>query len=264
MEMETVSVASMIGMGVSMLLSMGIPVGLLIYGKVKKDAKFSSFFIGAGTFFVFAMVLEQILHMVVLGGFPDIQNNIWLYGLYGAAAAAVFEETGRFVAMKFLMKKNLDFKNGFMYGVGHGGIEAILIGGMSGISNLMTSVMINSGTLQKSLEVLDDATKEATLQQISALWTSDSYLFYISGIERAFAIFLQIGLSVLVYLAVKKGKWGCLALAYVLHFAVDFVAVVSAKYINVIFVEVIIMVFAIAVLLLARALAKKYPEEGNI
>ena len=105
MEMETVSVASMIGMGVSMLLSMGIPVGLLIYGKVKKDAKFSSFFIGAGTFFVFAMVLEQILHMVVLGGVPDIQNNIWMYGLYGAAAAAVFEETGRFVAMKFLMKK---------------------------------------------------------------------------------------------------------------------------------------------------------------
>ena len=38
-------------------------------------------------------------------------------------AAGVFEETGRLLAMKFCMKKDLDKKNAIMYGIGHGGIR---------------------------------------------------------------------------------------------------------------------------------------------
>ena len=34
----------------------------------------------------------------------------------------VFEETGRLIAMKFWMKKWLDFPNALMYGIGHGGV----------------------------------------------------------------------------------------------------------------------------------------------
>ena len=42
-------------------------------------------------------------------------------------------------------------RQALMYGIGHGGVEAILIGGLSGISNLVSMLMINSGAMQLSL-----------------------------------------------------------------------------------------------------------------
>ena len=59
-----------------------------------------------------------MLHLVK----EALTGNIWFYALYGGIAAGVFEETGRFTAMKFWMKKSLSKESSFMYGVGHGGI----------------------------------------------------------------------------------------------------------------------------------------------
>ncbi len=43
--------------------------------------------------------------------------------------------------------KPLDFPNAFMYGAGHGGVEAMLLCGVTSISNIASAVMINSGTM---------------------------------------------------------------------------------------------------------------------
>lgn len=97
--------------------------------------------------------------------------------VYAALAAAVFEETGRLIAMKFWMKKWLDFPNALMYGIGHGGVEAILIGGLSGISNLVSMLMINSGAMQNTLAALPAESANQTVSQLSALWTTPAPLF---------------------------------------------------------------------------------------
>ena len=57
------------------------------------------------TFIISALVLEKLLHAAVFKAFGTALNaNIWLYTLYGGLAAAVFEETGRLLAMKYAMK----------------------------------------------------------------------------------------------------------------------------------------------------------------
>lgn len=258
MEIQNVSNLAIVGVLISMLLSVGVPIALLIVGKKKYHAKISSFFIGAGTFLLFAMVLEQILHLLVIrvGGLNE-QSNRWLYYIYAAAAAAVFEETGRLIAMKFWMKKRLDFANGLMYGIGHGGCEAIMIGGLANINNLISMLMINSGAMQQSLALLPDELKNQTLEQLSALWTTPTSLFFASGIERIVALLLQIGLSLMIYKAVRTKKWGMAAIAYVLHFAVDFVAVAGANYCSVWIMEVFIFVAAIGTLFLSLQINKQ-------
>ena len=214
--------------------------------------------IGAATFFLFAMVLEQILHAVVLGvGGERITGNIWIYGLYGGLAAGLFEEVGRFVAMRFAMKKQLSLPNALMYGVGHGGIEAILIVGLASVSNLVTSIMINAGTLEASLGALDQATKEATLTQLSALWTTPSYQFFLSGIERIVAVTLHIALSVLVFQAVKLGKKRYWFLAFAIHVGVDFATVIAANYLNLVLVEVMLAVLVAGVVVLTVSLCRR-------
>ena len=258
MEIGHVGAGTFAGIIFSLCISIALPVVLLIVVHKKTKARMAMAVIGAATFFLFAMVLEQILHAVVLGvGGERITGNIWIYGLYGGLAAGLFEEVGRFVAMRFAMKKQLNLPNALMYGVGHGGIEAILIVGLASVSNLVTSIMINAGTLEASLGALDQATKEATLTQLSALWTTPSYQFFLSGIERIVAVTLHIALSVLVFQAVKLGKKRYWFLAFAIHAGVDFATVIAANYLNLVLVEVMLAVLVAGVVALTISLCKK-------
>lgn len=255
MELQTVSTTAILGVLCSALLSIGVPIALFLVGKVKFRAKISSFLIGAGTFFLFAMVLEQLLHFLVIGVLGlNAANSPWLYAVYAAAAAAIFEESGRILAMKFWMKKRLDFSNALMYGIGHGGMESILIGGLNSIGNLVSMLMINSGAMQASLAALPAESAKQTVSQLSALWATPAPLFFASGIERVSAIILHIGLSLLIYRAVKFGSRRMAALAYGIHFIVDFFAVVCAARIPVLILEAAVFAMAIGALLLSLKL----------
>lgn len=244
MQIQPVAGSAILAITISMIISIGLPIILCILAVRKLKAKISCFFIGCLTFFVSALVLEQLLHLIVFTLSGDfLKDHIFLYALYGGLAAAVFEETGRFIAMKFFMKKSLTRENAFMYGIGHGGIEAILILGLAYISNLVIALQINTGAFENTLSILDEATRQTTIEQLSVLWTTPSYLFYIGGLERVLAIGLHIGLSILVYKAVSSGKKQYFAIALGIHFLVDFCAVVVSNYVNVIWVEVLTLVF---------------------
>src|SRR5699024_12008722 len=103
-------------------------------------------FVGDGIVFVFAPVLQAILHQVVF--FVDIlttkclQNPI-VYVNYASLAAGVFEDIGRFIGFRFLLKKFRSWKDGIAYGIGHGGIESMLVVGMIASSNIVLAFLIN-------------------------------------------------------------------------------------------------------------------------
>ena len=140
--MNTVSSASITGMVVSLILCVAAPVALCILLKRKTGAKLSDMLLGAVTFVIFAMFLEQMLHLAMSAVFGEkLTGNLWLSALYGGAAAAIFEEFGRLVAMKYFLGSQLEKENALMYGVGHGGVEALFVGGLTCVSNLATVSM---------------------------------------------------------------------------------------------------------------------------
>ena len=241
MTMYTVPAGNISGMVFSLVVAIGGPIGLCIFIRRKYKADMLPFFLGCGTFFVFALVLEQLLHLVVLfhlGTVSDqLMGNIWLYAVYGGLAAGLFEETGRFLTMKFLMKKSLNQENALMYGAGHGGLEAILLMGLTSINNLVRSVMINSGALVSALPEGADA--EQALTTLSPLWTVPAWQFYLGGVERMMAMAIHIALSLLVYQAVRYRKRGYLFfLAILFHFLINMVVVLIADYSSVVMAEV--------------------------
>ena len=90
MELNTISGLAIAGVICSVVLSMGVPIALFIAGRVKLKARISSFFIGAGTYLLFAMLLEQQLHVLVIQFCGlNAQSRPWLYFVYAALAAAV-------------------------------------------------------------------------------------------------------------------------------------------------------------------------------
>lgn len=260
--METVQVASMIGMCFTLLISFGLPIGLLLYAMNKLKAKMISFWIGAATFVVFALVLEQLLHVGMINQFGEaLTGNILIKAIYGGLAAGIFEEVGRFVSMKLFMKRLLNKENAFMYGVGYGGIEAMIIVGLTTVSNLINSYMINTGLMEKSLELFDSDIKQQTIDQLSLLWTTSPVDFYMAGVERVVAITLHLSLSYIVYRAVKDGKIQLLFLSIALHAFADFVTVLVAGYAPIIVVEIVLIVI---VSIIAVFVYKKFSVEQTI
>ena len=236
--MNTVSTVSIAGMAASLVLCLGLPAALCILLKRRTGAKLTDMLLGAVTFVLSALVLEQLLHLAVNALFGEaLANNLWLYALYGGAAAAVFEECGRLAAMKCFLKKRLTKQSALMYGVGHGGIEAVLIGGVSCISNLSTALMVNNGALEATLSGLDEAARAATMEAVSQLCALPPYTFYLVGVERLLALALQLCLSYLVYRAVRYRRRGFFAAALGVHFAVDAGVVILSGFLPTLAVE---------------------------
>ena len=132
-----------------------------------------------------------------------LTGSVILYAVYGGLMAALFEETGRYIAMRFLVKP-MDFPNAFMYGAGHGGVEAMLLCGVASISNIASAVMINSGTMSAQLATLDAKKAADTAAALSALWTTPSLTFFAGGVERIIAVVLHLSLSILVFQSIRK------------------------------------------------------------
>ena len=148
-----------------------------------------------------------------------------------------------------------------MYGIGHGGIEAIIIVGLTSISNLIASIMINTGTFEPMLASLDDEVKAQTLKQVSLLWTTSPLDFYMAGLERVVAISFHICLSYIVYRAVKNKKVQLLVLAIVLHAGLDFITVLLAGYVSSLVLELVLLVL---VAIIAVLVFKIYSNDREI
>ncbi len=259
-----VPTSNILAMVCTLLIAVGLPILLLIVWKVKAKSKLYPFFLGCGTFVVFALVLEQICHMVVqlLTG-TLLTDNILFYAIYGGLAAGLFEETGRLVAMKFCMKKDLEKKNAIMYGIGHGGIEAILLIGMTYVSNLSLAITVNSGSLGEIMNALEEAqpgSSEAFLAQIAPLWELPASQFLLAGVERMGAIGLHIVMSYLVYLAVKRRKIGWYGLSILVHAVANAGIVLLAQELPLAVVE-LIFIAGVAVMLLLMVRSYRHLKE---
>lgn len=182
---------SIAGAIVTAVLSIGLPFLLLGLLQWKTKKALIPALVGAGCFVVFALVLEQLVHVFVI---PLVMNTPWLYAAYGCFAAGLFEETGRLAGLTYLCKKrDASLGTGLAYGVGHGGIEAIVLVGLSAISNLAVMLQYQSGAMSSAMQSVG--------AQLAAM---PPEMFWWGGIERVIAIAFHIALSMLIWMVVTK------------------------------------------------------------
>jgi len=222
--MMSVPVLSIVFMSVSAILAIGLPVFLFFVFRKKFNAKVIPMLFGVAGFVIFAFVLESLVHGIVLGRLIPTEGAV--YVLYGAFMAGIFEETARFVAFNILKKRKYEgVGTALSYGVGHGGIESILLAGVGMISAIVTSIIINAGNVESITGKLQGDELVASSSQIAQIITTAPYMFLFSGVERISAIAVHISLSVVVFYAVfGKNKLWLYPLAIVLHAIVDIFA----------------------------------------
>lgn len=239
-----------------MLVLLGLPIGLGIAVTRKHKGSGYAIMIGAFCFIVSAYVLEQMLHSLVFTLFPNIRENVALFCLYGCLAAGVFEETARYIGLTALCKKDKAPAIGFAYGVGHGGIEAVLLAGLTMINNLMVMYAINSGNAESLLTGLEGDQLTLAQDQLAQLAAVPATQWLAVGFERVCAIGLHLALSMLVWMVVTRRlpAWGY-PLAVGLHAVANLPAMLyQAGVLTVWPAEFATLVLVILVALLVRQL----------
>ncbi len=218
-----VGTTAFIAFGLMVAAGLILPTVLCIWWLKTRHEKLTSVLTGAMTFLIFALVLESIVHSIVFMVFPGIKDNVVAYMLYGALMAGIFEETGRFLAYKLVLKKRTNRETAISYGIGHGGFEAVYILAATGINNFVYAGIINAGQFPALLDQLkaagqDTSPIEILPEQLAAFGIADIGL---PILERVFAVMFHIALSILVFYAVKNGKIWMYFLAVILHALLD-------------------------------------------
>ncbi|KAA9028412.1 YhfC family intramembrane metalloprotease [Niallia endozanthoxylica] len=214
---SNVTIASMIGF---ILYSFLLFAGFILFNKRRTGISIKPLIVGSVGFIVITQVLEKLLHLVVITQFPNYADHPVLFGIYGGLAAGIFEEVGRFILFTWLLKKYLDYKGGLSFGIGWGGIEAVVLALTMTLPNIIFSFMINSGTFDTAMAAQFPSDQ---ISMIKETILSQNAAFYLLGVsERFFALFLQIALSLFVLVAVIKKKKSYLIYAILIHAAIDF------------------------------------------
>ena len=247
-----VSIISIAGMIFSLLLIFIVPIGLVIYFYRKEKIYLPAVLVGALIFLVFQILtrIQLINYFSTMDWFAEMAQSLVFLIFFYALSAGIFEEIGRYLGFRFLLKKHLNWKNGVAFGIGHGGFEAIALVGTTTINNLVNSIMINTGTFDTlvapQLGEMANYLKQALVQ-------TEPIMFFFAGIERIAALAVHIGLSVLVLYAVKMRKTIYLLAAIVLHGIFNIPAVIYGPLnISIWLVEAYIVIFAVISVILTR------------
>jgi len=219
-----ISSTSIVFMIITLAISIFVPIFFLLVLLRGRKGVFSAWVAGALGFFVLQMVI-RIPILQFLGTQPWFQSfareQAVLFAFSLALTAGLFETAGRFVVLRFGLYKQLSFMTGLSAGAGHGGIESIMLIGLTYVNNLIFSLAINSGTLASLLpdQVVFDSV-------VKALTDVPADLFLAAGLERLFTMALHAALSVLLcYCLIRRRPAVGFAAVLALHTAVDFIAV---------------------------------------
>lgn len=211
-----------------------------------RGAGWGLFAIGAVTF-----VASQVLHLpfnwLILQQWQliptdtSVRANLVILALFLGLSAGVFEETARYLVMRFWAKDVRTWGRGLMLGAGHGGIEAILLGG-SLILNAIVLGTIHGGGSSGAVPVEQLPLVEA---QIETMLAAPFSLVMLGPLERVFALCAHLAMSLLVMQVFVRGQIRWLGISILWHTLLNAVAVFTVLTWNPYITEALIGVVAL-------------------
>lgn len=195
----------------SLVVGIGVCYGIPLVGRVllRRGRKGigRAFAIGAAAFVISQLLIRTPILQFVLPNFTwylVLPMNPWGYGLFLGLTAGLAEETARWIAMAVFLKGQHSLEQGLAFGLGHGGIEAMLLIGPNMIAGL-GMVLTGQGTQ----------------------FPADAGSVLVAGAERIFAFAFHVGASLLVMYGVgKRRAFRYWALALALHTVMDAAVVI--------------------------------------
>lgn len=173
-------------------------------------------------------VLTLALRGTLTGPFV-VEHALLINAVILGLAAGVCEEGARWVGYRWLVPRARSWPEGLMFGAGHGGAEAIILGGLAGVA------------------LFHPAPPGVGLTPL------------LGAVERVFALADHLALSVLVLQVFVRGRLYWLALAVGWHALLDGVSVYAQPHMSTVALEGVLAVFGIASIGIVLALRPPRP-----
>ena len=264
--------SAVVSLTITVILMIAIPVCFFICWRRKhrEQTKISWLIAGAAGFVISARMLEVGVHyFCIVADNPVsrfINGNAAAFVLYGITMAGIFEECGRLIILKYILKKDRTRENAVIYGIGHGGIEILTVLLPAMILYLAIAVMFSQGDTEAVLKTLNitEETATAALPSVQAAAAFDYAMMVMNVMERLLAMLIHIGLTIVVYYGVVNAKKLCLPAAILLHMLADtFPALYQRGILPLWAVEIWIVFWTLMIMLIAAKLYKRMSEIGH-
>ena len=218
---------------------------ILGFISIKKfNGKISNILKGVGGFVSSVMIESLFLYLVSL----LFGKESTIFYLIAGLSPGIFEETAKYLLVKYIYSKEKQKCISISYGIGHGGIESFMMGIIFLANVFAKDILIEKGAIKENITFL---------------------MCIMSALERLFAITLHISLSVVNYKAVREQNINYYILAIILHDLIDLVPFFKAKgFVTSIYIlELIVCIYSLCLDLYAYNLYinfKEKEEEKNI
>jgi uncharacterized membrane protein YhfC len=247
------------------LLMIAMPIGLAIFLTRRWKLGWGVWWIGFATFIIsqvghipFNWVMQKLFGQVGILYWPQMTQMIF-YAVFYGLSAGIFEEGARYLVLRFWAKKARSWRNGVLFGAGHGGVEAIILGALV-LSSYVSMLVLRSGDLST---LVPAGQIELVQQQVAAYWSGPWYDGLLGAVERFLTIPCQIFMAVLVMQAFTRKNIAWLFAAIGFHALLDAVAVFSQPYVSVYILEGIVGVFSIVSIILTLVLRQPEPKPDS-
>lgn len=201
--MSLVSGLSIFTMSVSAFICIFAPPLIAAVMVKKHHATWKAFFVGAVVFIVSQPLTRmQILSKLGYTGWFTLFTVTYpiMYSLLLGLSAGIFEEGGRFIGARLFLKNELTWENGVVFGLGHGGAEALLLVGLNYLVQIINAILGKSK---------------------GAISGVPPYMFLVGGLERVLAVIAHTGMTMLVFYSLKYKKPVYLLWAVLFHTLID-------------------------------------------
>jgi uncharacterized membrane protein YhfC len=225
-ETPVVNFGFMAGMATSVVFVVAYPLALAVVAHRRLHVGWRYLAYGAIVFFIFQLATRvpavQLIQSAIGEQLKASPWLMWSWLVVLALTAGLFEEVGRYIGYRvFMRREEKTWSKAIMYGLGHGGLESIvLVGGLTlvGLINLWS---IASGGLAQ----LPEDQRALAAQQLQVLNSQPGWAALLSAWERLWTVPIQVAFSVIVLQVFRRGKLIWLLWAVLGHAFVDLVAV---------------------------------------
>lgn len=237
-----------------------LPLVLGLIARRRLNVGWRYFWFGALIFLIFQLVTRvPIVQIVQTFITPQLQASrpllfAWLAFL--ALTAGLAEEIGRYFGYRWFMgREEKTWSKGVMYGLGHGGLESMVLVGLLTALGLVNVLLLPSLLPTLSADQQAQATKSLAAIAAQPVW------FPLLGLwERIWAIAFHVSMSIVVLQVFRRNNIAWLWLAVACHAGFDGVTVFMQQLLpfdantNALVIEGVIAVMGAAFLWFAFAL----------
>jgi uncharacterized membrane protein YhfC len=175
-------------------------------------------------------------------------------------SAGLFEEVSRYLVLRFWLREERTWGQMLMFGLGHGGFEAILLGVWA------VYVFFQAFALhQVDLTAFVPADQvQSITSSLTFYWEAPWHTALLGAVERALAICLHLGLTSLVWQAVVRRSIGWMGLAIAWHTIANAGALIIYQTGSIYWAEGFLALAAGISLILVRALRRHGPAVESL